>query len=68
MRARRVAMRGGRSRVEREIKKKIQSPRKISCEFYLTEFISLMFGRFTSNAVFDFLVRDAGRNILEQGY
>lgn len=39
-----------------KIKKKIQHVRKISCEFYLTEFISLMFGRFTSNTVFDFLV------------
>ncbi len=39
-----------------EIKKKIRSARKISCEFYLTEFISLMFGHFTSNVVFDFCV------------
>ena len=49
----------GRSRVETEIKKKIRRLRKISCEILLTEFISLVFGGFTSNVVFGFFSFEA---------
>jgi hypothetical protein len=51
----------GRSRVQMEIKKKIQRVRKISCEILLTEFISWTFGGFTSDVVFDFLGTEAFR-------
>jgi hypothetical protein len=59
-----------RSRVQMEIKKKIRRVCKISCEILLTEFISSVFGGFTSNVVFDFFgskSSDVNPNSHEQG-